>query len=119
MWKQSRILCQKVFVLTSKSPFSKDYALKDQINRSSGSCMDNIAEGFARGGNREFIHFLSISRGSNAEVRSQLHRASDRQYITNEQATELVELNNSIGAKITKMMNYLNSSDRKGMKFNK
>jgi four helix bundle protein len=67
IWQEARKLCQEIYRHTSKPPFSKDYSLKDQINASSGSVMDNIAEGFERGGNKEFINFLGISRGSWAE----------------------------------------------------
>jgi four helix bundle protein len=81
VWQLARALNQAIFDLICGDAFVKDYALKDQINRSSGSIMDNIAEGFERGGNREFIQFLSIAKGSAAEVRSQLYRAMDRKYL--------------------------------------
>lgn len=83
-WQKARILSKQVFELTLTGSFSKDYALRDQINRSMGSVMDNIAEGFERGGTREFIQFLSIARGSAGEVRSQLHRALDRKHLDRE-----------------------------------
>jgi four helix bundle protein len=74
VWTKSRELCSEISVKTNTGNFSKDYALKDQIRRSSGSVMDNIAEGFERGGNREFVQFLYIAKGSNGEFRSQLYR---------------------------------------------
>ena len=78
VWQKSRILCQQIFEIIEEKNFSKDYKLKDQINGSSGSVMDNIAEGFGRQGNNEFINFLTISNGSVMEVKSQLYRALDR-----------------------------------------
>ena len=84
IWQKARDICRDVYRSTQLGSFSKDFALKDQINRSSGSCMDNIAEGFERDGNREFKQFLSISKGSIGETRSQLYRALDRGHITQE-----------------------------------
>ncbi len=89
LWQKARILCQQVFEITYKEPFSKDYKLKDQINGSSGSVTDNIAEGFGRQGNNEFINFLTIANGSAMEVKSQLYRALDRSYISKEKFEEL------------------------------
>jgi four helix bundle protein len=78
VWKRARQLANKIYDLTLTGTLEKDYALKDQINKSAGSIMDNIAEGFERGGNKEFKNFLSYSKGSAGEVRSQLFRSLDR-----------------------------------------
>ncbi len=89
IWQLARQQASEIYELYSLPPFSKDFELKNQINASSGSVMDNISEGFERSGNKEFSNFLLISKGSNGEVRSQLYRAFDRKYITTEKLEEL------------------------------
>jgi four helix bundle protein len=76
---------------TNTISFSKDYELKGQLNASSGSIMDNIAEGFGCGGRNEFVNFLSIAKGSAEEAKSQLYRALDRKYITQEKFESLYD----------------------------
>ncbi len=78
IWQIARKLSLKVFHLTETGPASRDFKFRDQIRDSAGSVMDNIAEGFERSGQFEFVNFLSISKGSNGEVRSQLHRRIDQ-----------------------------------------
>jgi four helix bundle protein len=80
-WQKARDSAKEIWYLTLQKPFSTDFSLRDQINRSAGSIMDNIAEGFERGGNKEFSQFLFIAKASLAEVKSQLYRASDRKHI--------------------------------------
>jgi len=82
VWQKARELCQNIFMITERENFNRDFKLKNQINSSSGSIMDNVAEGFDRGSTAEFIYFLGIAKGSAAEVRSQLYRALDRNYIS-------------------------------------
>ena len=84
VWKKVRIISTEIYKVTMAESFFRDFALKDQINRASGSIMDNIAEGFERGGRKEFIQFLSYSKGSAGEVKSQLCRALDREHINKE-----------------------------------
>ena len=117
VWQRARAFADRVYGLTCEGSFAKDYSLKDQINRSAGSIMDNIAEGFDRGGNREFITFLSYSKGSAAESRSQLYRAFDRNHINENTFTELKDEALLISKMISGFMNYLQKSDLKGSKF--
>ena len=117
VWQRARAFADKVYGLTCEGSFARDYSLKDQINRSAGSIMDNIAEGFDRGGNREFITFLSYSKGSAAESRSQLYRAFDRNHINENTFTELKDEALLISKMISGFMNYLQKSDLKGSKF--
>jgi four helix bundle protein len=80
VWKQARQLTQEVYRLTKTEKFSRDFGLRDQIQRAAISVMSNIAEGFERGGNQEFGQFLYVAKASCGEVRSQLYVALDQGY---------------------------------------
>ncbi|MFV8344507.1 four helix bundle protein [Flavobacterium sp. ZB4P13] len=117
IWQRAREICQYVELLIQTTTLKTNYSLKDQIDRSSGSIMDNIAEGFERNGNREFIQFLSIAKGSAGEVKSQSYRAFDKKLISEEQHLKLNEITEIEKNKIGSMMNYLNNCEIKGLKF--
>jgi four helix bundle protein len=117
VWKKARAFAQKIYLHSNKETFAKDFSLKDQINASSGSIMDNIAEGYGRGGNKEFITFLSYARGSADESRSQLYRAFDRKHIKEEVFAELLDDAIEISKMITGFISYLQFSDFRGSKF--
>ncbi|MBP8115843.1 MAG: four helix bundle protein [Chitinophagaceae bacterium] len=117
IWQLSRNLENKIFDETTKGSLAKDYKLKDQMNESSGSLMDNIAEGFGRASRLEFIQFLSISNASGNELQSQLFRCLDRKYISKERFDELYLLADLTCKKISAFMSYLNKSLIKGQKF--
>lgn len=119
IWQEARQLSKVIYELTNRGPFVNDFSLKDQIRRSSGSVMDNIAEGFDRGGNKEFIQFLSIAKGSAGEVRSQLYRAFDQHYISQNEFDTTSQQSNKISAGILGLINYLRTSEMKGIKFKK
>jgi four helix bundle protein len=116
-WQNAREMCQLVYRFTRKDKFSKDYSLVNQIRDSSGSGMDNTAEGFERSGNKEFIQFLSISRGSIAEVKSQLYRALDQNYIDENEFHQAYDLATQTGKETTNLIIYLKNSEIIGFKF--
>jgi len=117
VWQLAREFCNDIFKIMQYEGLKHDFALKDQINRSSGSIMDNIAEGFGRGGNKEFINFLSIAKGSSDESRSQLHRIFDRKYISDDEYQKLCNKTHEIANKIGGLITYLKKSNFKGTKF--
>jgi len=117
IWILARKLCSLIITLTEKGKFVSDFGLKQQIKNSSGSVMDNIAEGFGRGGNKELVNFLSIAIGSCCEVKSQLYRALDWKYISDVEFKECVALTEEIISKSGSLINYLNKSEHKGEKF--
>jgi len=117
IWQKARKLCNEIYSSTLKGSFEKDFKLRDQINGSSGSIMDNIAEGYERDGKLEFRQFLSIAKGSCGEVRSQLYRALDRKHITSEEFNTLKLQAEEISKQLKGFMNYLNTSEFKGAKY--
>lgn len=117
IWKLARTLCQKLWILTEEGTFAKDYSLRNQINAASGSVMDNIAEGFERSGNKEYIQFLYIAKGSAGEVRSQIIRAYDRNHISKEKSEELYKDVKNLGGGIMNLIKSIKASDYKGYKY--
>lgn len=117
IWQSARLFCHEVFKILHYDGLKNDFALKDQINRSSGSIMDNIAEGYGRDGKKEFINFLSISKGSANESLSQLHRIYDRQYISQEEYEKLNKDIREIINKLGGLIAYLKKSEFKGIKY--
>ena len=117
IWQEARELCRIVYEITSTGPFSNDFKFRDQIRASAGSAVDNIAEGFDRGGNKEFYQFLSVSKGSCGEVRSQSYRALDTKYITKVQLNDLLERTDTLSRKTYNLMQHLKNSDIKGLKY--
>jgi len=116
-WQKARILNNKVGDIIDNGQFKRNFRLIDQIEGSAGSIMDNIAEGFERSGNKEFIQFLYVAKGSCGEFRSQLYRAVDRQYITQQEFDELYKISMEIIVMIQKLIDYLEQSELKGNKY--
>ncbi len=117
VWQLAREFNKDIYRIIRYKGLSTDYRLRDQINGSAGSVMDNIAEGFERNGNKEFIQFLSIAKASVGESRSQLYRIRDRDYITEIEFAELLKKALNISGKIQNLMSYLKGSNFKGPKY--
>lgn len=117
IWKLAHELTQGIFKITSQDNFNKDFSLKNQIRASSGSIMDNIAEGFERSGNKEFLQFLYIAKGSCGETRSQLYRSYTYQYIDKDTLDEMIGFALKLNVKIAHMITYLKNSEFKGTKY--
>lgn len=118
-WKEARELNRLLRTLIKEKRFERNYGLISQIERSAGSIMDNIAEGFERGGNKEFIQFLYIAKGSCGELRSQMYRAVDDGYINQEEFDFIFSFCLRISNLIHKMIEYLKNTEIKGQKYNK
>ncbi|MDR2234033.1 MAG: four helix bundle protein [Tannerella sp.] len=117
IWQLAREFCKDIFRFSCEGDFSKDFSLRNQISASSGSIMDNIAEGFERSGNKEFIQFLYIAKGSCGEARSQLYRTLDFGYISDDVFNTLSAKAKQISQSIAKLIKYLKQSNYKGIKY--
>jgi len=106
-WQKARELNKIVGEFIDEDRFKKNFRLINQIEGSAGSIMDNIAEGFERSGNKEFIQFLYISKGSCGEFRSQLWRALDRNYVSDEEFNLLYNMAKEITVMIQRLIDYL------------
>ncbi|MGK0295847.1 MAG: four helix bundle protein [Ulvibacter sp.] len=117
IWQEARRLAKQIHIISVETDLKNDFRFRDQIRASSGSVMDNIAEGFERNGNTEFRQFLSIAKGSAGETRSQLYRVLDYNYI-NKDKFEILKIDfENLSGKINNFISYLNKKDFKGTKF--
>lgn len=113
----ARKITKKIYDLSKQVKFSRDFALCNQIRRASISILSNIAEGFERNGDKEFLQFLSIAKASCAEVYAQLYVALDQEYIDETQFKEITDDLEETGRIIGGLMKYLQQSEMRGSKF--
>ena len=106
-WQLARELTRKVYVLTKKPKFARDFGLKGQIQDAAGSSMHNIAEGFDSETNPEFVRFLRYAKRSCTEVQSQIYVALDQEYITNDEFRDVYEHAGRTRAPIRGFIKYL------------
>jgi four helix bundle protein len=116
-WKKGRELRKAIYKHSKHGEFARDFSLKDQIRRAAQSVTSNIAEGFERGGNREFIQFLSDAKGSRGEVRDQLYTALDENYVTQAEFDRLYAMATETSRLIAGFIKYLQQSELRGTKF--
>lgn len=110
VWQDARVFVNEIYRLTSNDKFKMDFGFKDQIQRESVSIMNNIAEGFERDNNKEFIKFLIYSKGSAGEVRSLIYLAFDLKYISHEEFIKIIEHSIDIIKQISKFISYLRTN---------
>lgn len=117
IWKRARALAKGIYSLVRASGISKDYGLKDQIQRAAVSVSSNIAEGFERNSNKEFVNFLFIAKGSCGEVRSQLYIAYDVGQISDSQLNEYIAICVETSKMISRFIKSLRASSVTGTRY--
>jgi four helix bundle protein len=112
VWQEARLLRKEIYAASKAGPFSRDFEMRAQIRSAALSAMDNVAEGFERGSNKEFAQFLNFSKGSAGEVRSALYAALDEAYLTVPKFTELRARALSVSRRCSKLISYLQNAER-------
>ncbi|HEY6010894.1 MAG TPA: four helix bundle protein [Nitrospirota bacterium] len=115
-WQKARELTRLIYGSTSKVPFKNDYGLREQLQRSAVSVMSNIAEGFGRGSNTEFVQFLFVAKGSLSEVKSQLYVAMDLNYVTPSEFNKAYKMTEEISKLINAFIKSLKEDKKRGLK---
>lgn len=118
IWKIARRLTQEVYTLAQTPKLSRDYGLRDQMQRAAVSIMSNIAEGFERSGNQEFVQFLYVAKASCGELRSQVYVALDQKYIDPQAANEMTMALKRLSTMIKHLIDHLRQSELRGPKYN-
>ena len=116
-WRLARELTKLIYQITSSDDFGRDFGLKDQIRRATVSIVSNIAEGYERGGDKEFLQFLAMAKGSCGEVRAQLYVALDQSYISQQQFEVISDKALEVSRLISGLIKYLRQSEMRGSKY--
>lgn len=117
-WKMAREVTKLIYEVSSNEKFCRDFALVNQIRRASISILSNVAEDFERSGNKEFLQFLAVAKGSCGEVRAQFYVAFDQKYIDESKFREIADKLSETSRLIAGFMKYLQQSEMRGNKFN-
>ena len=117
VWIKARQLVRETYTATSKNGMAGDLGLKDQMRRAAISTMANVAEGFERGGNKEFVQYLAQAKASCGELRSHLYAALDLGYLSEEEFGKLVDTALSVSRQASGLMKFLRRSVRRGSKY--
>jgi four helix bundle protein len=118
IWQMARRMTQEIYTLGRTPKLSRDYGLKDQMQRSAVSIMSNVAEGFERGGNQEFVQFLYVAKASSGELRSQLYVALDQEYLDQTSVEKLLTALKRLSVMIKHLIDHLKQSGLRGPKYN-
>jgi len=109
-WKEARQIVNRVYCASRVNEFKRDFSLTDQIKRAAVSIMANIAEGFSRKGNKEFMQFLFIAKSSAAELQSHMYVALDQGYINKDEFEKIYEQADKVQRQVSNLIKYLNST---------
>ncbi len=107
IWSLARDVAGLIYRLTAEPAFSRDFVLRDQLRRAAVSISSNIAEGFSRRSNKEFVQFLFIAKGSAAEAQSQLYLARDQAYIAEQDFDKVYAEIDALAKQISRFITYL------------
>ncbi len=118
VWKRARALTKDIYRISGEGGFAGDRGLRDQIRRAAVSIVSNIAEGYERDGNREFVQFLYHAKGSAGEVRAQLHVAADQNYVDHPVHEHLSSCCMEISKMLSGLITYLRRSEIQGTRYN-
>jgi four helix bundle protein len=113
VWQDARALVNAIYRATKGRAFARDVGLRHQVTRAAVSTMSNIAEGFERGSRKEFIQFLTVAKGSNGELRSQLYVARDQEYIEEAIFENLKSVALTLSRRLARFIQYMRSYPEK------